>query len=148
MSNRDDLEALVAELNTSGSASAAPANGASCAAPDTPAADVQLARLGAWLDQVVRHGGSDLLLVAGAPPSMRINGSVAPLAGGPLDGEAIEDVVLPALPPHAQRQYRATGIADGSFRWSGTDLAPGGGGPAPRFRINLHHQRGHAAAAL
>ena len=57
-------------------------------------------------------------------------------------------MVLPALPPHAQRQYRASGIADGSFRWSGTNLAPAGGGPSPRFRINLHHERGHAAAAI
>jgi twitching motility protein PilT len=147
MSDREDLEALVAELNTSGTARAPDSSEASAAARDRRTADAQLARLGAWLDQVVRHGGSDLLLVAGAPPSMRLNGSVAPLAAGPLDGEDIEDVVLPALPAHAQRQYRATGIADGSFRWSGTDLAPTGRA-SPRFRINLHHERGRAAAAI
>ena len=56
----------------------------------------------------------------------------------PLGGEEIEDAVAPALPPHARRMYRDAGIADGSFRTP--DLG--------RFRINLHHERGRAAAAI
>ena len=40
--------------------------------------------------------------------------------------------------PHARRLYRDAGIADGSFRTP--DLG--------RFRINLHHERGRAAAAI
>jgi twitching motility protein PilT len=118
-----DLDALVSELNTFSDAR-------------TP--EAQLARLRAWLEEVVDRGGSDLLLVAGAPPSMRLNGSVTALAGGPLDGEEIEEAVLPALPPHARKQYRDAGIADGSFRTP--DIG--------RFRINLHHERGRAGAAI
>ena len=45
---------------------------------------------------------------------------------------------MPALPPHARRQYRTARIADGSFRLAG----------AGRFRINLHRERGRAAAAI
>ena len=47
-----------------------------------------------------------MLLVAGAPPSIRVDSKVIPLAEGPLDGLDIEEAVLPALAPHARRQYR------------------------------------------
>ena len=76
--------------------------------------------------------------MAGAPPSIRVEGRVRPLAEGPLDGVDIEEAVLPALAPHAQRIYRQALIADGSFRVQGLG----------RFRINLHRERGRAAAAL
>ena len=42
------------------------------------------------------------------------------------------------MPAHAARQYRDTGIADASLR------LPGLG----RFRVNLHRERGRAAAAI
>ena len=48
--------------------------------------------------------------MAGAPPSIRVEGRVRPLAEGPLDGVDIEEAVLPALAPHARRIYRA--VAD------------------------------------
>jgi twitching motility protein PilT len=76
--------------------------------------------------------------VAGAPPSIRVEGRVRPLAEGPLDGVDVEEAVLPALAPHAQRIYREAHIADGSFRVAALG----------RFRINLHRERGRAAAAL
>jgi twitching motility protein PilT len=93
------------------------------------------------LERVVERSASDLLLVAGAPPSVRVDGVVAslePAFGGPLSSEEIEDAVLPALPPHSRRIYRESGIADGSYRWR--ELG--------RFRINLHHERGRTAAAI
>ena len=127
MSGDDDLDALVSELNAG--------------APAPAGADEQMIRLRAWLEQVVERSASDLLLVAGAPPSIRVDGLVAalePMFGGPLDSEEIQDTVLPALPPHARRQYRERGIADGSYR--SPDLG--------RFRINLHHERGRTAAAI
>jgi twitching motility protein PilT len=128
MSEQDDLDALVTELN-----SGAPRRAARF--------DEQIARLHIWLEDVVARSASDLLLVAGASPSLRIDGIVVPLEpafGGPLDSEEIQDAVLPALPPHARRMYRESGIADGSYR----DAELG------RFRINLHHERGRAAAAI
>ena len=125
VSERDDLDALVRELN-----SAAPG--------PAPGGDVHTARLLGWLEVAVARSASDLLLVAGAPPSLRIDGRVVPLHEGPLGGDEIEDAVVPALPPHARRVYRDGGIADGSFR------VPEIG----RFRINLHHERGRAAATI
>jgi len=99
---------------------------------------VQTCALPIWVEQVVERGASDLLLVAGASPSIRIDGVVKPLNGGPLDGEEIADAVVPALPPHARKAFRDVGIADGSFRTP--DLG--------RFRINLHRERGRAAATI
>ena len=90
---------------------------------------------------MVERSASDLLLVAGAPPSLRVDGAVVALEppfGGPLGSEEIEDAVLPALPPYSRRLYREVGIADGSYR--SRDLG--------RFRINLHHERGRTAAAI
>src|SRR2546427_8111045 len=69
---------------------------------------------------------------------MRIDGAIAALHEGPLGSEEIAAAVVPALPPHARKAFREVGIADGSFRVP--DLG--------RFRINLHHERGRAAAAI
>ena len=124
MSGPDDLDALVSELNAG--------------APKTRSSDEQTARLRSWLEHVVERSASDLLLVPGAPPSLRIDGHVVPLLEGPLGGEEIEDAVAPALAPHARKLYRDAGIADGSFRTP--DLG--------RYRINLHRERGRAAAAI
>src|SRR5437764_4470351 len=122
----DDIDQLIAELHASGGA---PAGGKSLG--DTN-------RLEHWLRILADAGGSDLLLVAGAPPSIRVDGRVRPLAEGPLDGIDVEESILPALAPHARRTYRQAQIADSSFRVQGLG----------RFRINLHRERGRAAAAL
>jgi Tfp pilus assembly ATPase PilU len=58
-------------------------------------------RLVEWLDILGRQGGSDLYLVAGLPSSIRVNGAIRRLSEPSLDGEEIEESVLPALPPHA-----------------------------------------------
>src|SRR5580765_3371300 len=121
----DDIDQLIAELHASAGTPVGPAVG------DT-------GRLERWLRTLNDAGGSDLLLVAGASPSIRVEGRVRPLAEGPLDGVDIEEAVLPALAPHAQRIYRQAQIADGSFRMQGFG----------RFRINLHRERGRAAATL
>jgi twitching motility protein PilT len=123
--NADDLDQLILELNASRPAE-----------PPSGAADTS--RLEGWLRTLALQGGSDLLLVAGAPPAVRVDGRVQSLGEGPLDGVDIENAVLPALAPHARRLYHSASIADSSFRIAG----------AGRFRINLHRERGHAAAAI
>jgi len=123
-SDDNDLDALVTELNAG--------------ARRTPDEDAHTARLRAWLARASERGASDLLLVAGAPPSVRVHTLIHALDEGPLDSEEIAEAVLPALPPHARRAFRAAGIADASFR----EPALG------RFRINLHRERGRAAATI
>jgi twitching motility protein PilT len=95
-------------------------------------------RLEAWLRDVVRRNGSDLLLVAAAPPSARVEKRLVPIGEHALGGAEIERAVLPALPPHARELYARDGIADASFG------LPGVG----RFRVNLHRERGRPAATI
>ena len=94
--------------------------------------------LGRWLATVVSLGASDLLLVQGAPPCMRVDGEVRKIEPSVLDGSEIEAAVIPALTRHAQRVYREHRIADSSYRIEGLG----------RFRINLHREQGRAAAAI
>jgi len=96
------------------------------------------ARLNQWLETLLEQNGSDLLLIPGAPPSIRFEGEVRTLKEPPLQGLEIEAAVLPALTPHALQVYRQHHIGDSSYRIEGVG----------RFRINLHHERGNAAAAI
>jgi twitching motility protein PilT len=148
MHPEDDLDDLIRELNA-----ATPARDVSVDVPheepvatpiDDRATPTDTRRIERWLSLLLDRRASDLLLVSGAPPAMRIDGRVVTLdsVGVPdsdaLDGQTIEDAVLPALPPHARQQFRETRIADGSFRVRGLG----------RFRINLHQERGRAAATI
>src|SRR5262245_47461782 len=96
------------------------------------------ATLASWLIALRERGGSDLYLVAGLPPSIRIHGIVEQLSEPLLDGQDIEDAIVPALPSHAVETYRRSGHADASLRRSGEG----------RFRINLHRERGRPAASI
>jgi len=96
------------------------------------------AQLDGWLKTLIAHGGSDLLLVAGAPACIRAKGVVQKIETRTLDGPEIEAAVLPALTSHALARYRQSQISDSSYRITGLG----------RFRINLHRERGRAAAAI
>lgn len=91
-----------------------------------------------WLGELVSRNGSDLLLVPQAPASIRIEGTLSAIGDRPLTGEEIEAAVLPALAAHAREEYQQYGIADSSYRVEGLG----------RFRINLHRERGLAAATV
>jgi twitching motility protein PilT len=95
-------------------------------------------RLDRWLSLLPERRASDLLLVADAPPSLKIEGTVVPLDEPVLDGSVIESAVVPALPPHAAEIYRDAGIVDASYVLDGVG----------RFRINLHQERGRAAGSI
>jgi twitching motility protein PilT len=94
--------------------------------------------LNQWLEQLVARKGSDLLLVPEAPASVRVEAVLSTIGDKPLSGEEIEAAVLPALAAHAREEYQQYGIADSSCRVEGLG----------RFRINLHRERGRAAATV
>src|SRR5258705_1511694 len=112
----------------------------SLVSPDASASDdtTLTTRLDRWLAGLVNRRGSDLLLVEGAPLCIRVDGEVRKIASGILDGAEIEACVVPALSSHALNRFRATGIADSSYRIEGLG----------RFRINLHRERPRAAADI
>jgi len=95
-------------------------------------------QLKSWLQQLVVKRGSDLLLVPQAPASIRVEGALVTIGDRALTGDDIEAEVLPALAPHAREEYQHHGIADSSYRVEGLG----------RFRINLHRERGRAAATV
>ena len=95
-------------------------------------------RLDVWLALMAEREASDLLLLAGEPPALRIQGRIVRAEGAVLDGQDVEDMVLPVLTARTSRQYREAGSADAARR------LPGLG----RFRINLHRERGRAAAVI
>jgi twitching motility protein PilT len=122
----DDLDKLVSELHLiSSQARSVPI------ASDTP-------DLADWLRQVREQDGSDLLLVAGLPPLARIKGQVSRLPGDTLSSEEIENAVSPVVPSRLRERYRDGQAVDLGFTMKGLG----------RFRMNLHHERGRAAAAI
>lgn len=121
MNPRTDLDALVNELNAFGGRK-----------------PVSASRLEEWLATLGQLGASDLYLVAGVPPSVRVHGTIRALDEAVLDGDDIEDAVLAALPHATAERFRAGGVVDASLRRP----------PNARFRVNLHRERGRAAASI
>ncbi|HXG89901.1 MAG TPA: hypothetical protein VNJ02_16355 [Vicinamibacterales bacterium] len=119
----DDIDALITELNASSSSSKA---------------SDSLLRVELLLAEVIQRRGSDLLLIAGSAPGIRVDGSVVRLDRPVVEGFDVEEAVVRLLPPHAKRQFQQHGIADASLR------VPSLG----RFRVNLHRERGRTAAAI
>jgi twitching motility protein PilT len=94
------------------------------------------------LDQLLaiafQRGASDIILVAGSPVTLRVNGSLTPEAGPPLSAEVIRDLLLPLLTPDQQKDLQEAKCLDFCFVRASIG----------RFRANFHHQRGTLAAAI
>lgn len=89
-----------------------------------------------WL--AARRHATDILLVAGSPVTLRINGALTPSGGGALSSEEVKNLVLPLLTPAQFAELRKTKHRD--FRI----VRPAIG----RFRANLHFQRSTLAASI
>jgi twitching motility protein PilT len=121
----EDLDKLVAELRLDARR-----------APDEEGSDD--GRLIQWLKRVRELGGADLLLVSGAPATIRARGTFVAASTVPLDPMHIVQAVAPLLPTRLLDRHRAGESVDLAFS------RPGLG----RFRINLHYERGRPAAAI
>ncbi len=129
MSNLDEqLTRLVKELNSLGGASLP-------AIERDEAGRLPLDRL---LARVLESSGSDLLLVAGVPPTARIDGRLVALDPQALDAKTVRALVFEMLDEPRQARLLADRAVDLCFE------RPGLG----RFRCNAHFQRGTVAAAV
>jgi twitching motility protein PilT len=95
------------------------------------------------IDQYLRtlwdHKGSDLLLVAGAAPTVRIDGELRPIGGEPvLDADVLEKLLFEVLGPTLAERLHEEREIDFSFGWEWQ----------ARFRGNAFHQRGSVGMAL
>ena len=122
-----ELSRIVEELNR-----AAPSQKPPASAPQSTASLDQL------LDFATRRNASDILLVAGVPPVLRVNGALTPGTGAALDPENIRALLLPLLAPAQAAELQKRKSVD--FGFVRESLG--------RFRINLHHQRGTLAASI
>jgi len=91
-----------------------------------------------WLKRLRELAGADLLLVAGAPPTIRARGAFVTASTTPLDGTDILQAVAPLVPTRLFERHRGGESVDLAFS------RPGLG----RFRVNLHYERGRPAAAI
>ncbi len=122
----DDLTRIVEELNR-----AAPGSRVERVAKITESLDRLLA-------QAVRQDASDVLLVAGCPPTFRVQGSLTAPAAAALSADEIRDLILPLLVRPQFEELESRKSVDFSFVREGVG----------RFRANIHHQRGTMAASL
>ena len=95
-------------------------------------------RLEEWLRRVREMNGSDLLLVAGSAPMIRVTGTLTPASGDTLTGEEIEAAVQAVVSRSLAQRYAAGEAVDLAFRLTGLG----------RFRMNFHRERGRAAASI
>jgi twitching motility protein PilT len=94
-----------------------------------------------WLAALVEADGSDLHLVAGHPPVMRLHGDLVEQPIASLSAERVEQLVRSICTPEALARLAAEQDVDFSFD---IDLA----GKAARFRANVFYAGRHLAACL
>lgn len=114
------LANLVAELNRSVSGGAPAA-----APPDTSSIDRILL-------QAAKRGASDVLIIAGTPVTLRLNGTLSPIATAPLTSDESKELLLSVLSAAQQQELHRKKSVDLCFSRESIG----------RFRANVHHQRG------
>ena len=92
----------------------------------------------AYLQILLEQTASDLILTAGAQPTMRKDGALAPIGPDPLRPDQVEQMAREVLSPERWARFQAHGDLDFSFNWRGQ----------ARFRINAFKQRGSVGMAL
>ena len=105
------------------------------AAPGTAAAPYNYK---AVLQAMVQRGASDLHLKVGRPPTLRVDGELAPLDLPPLTPQDLKSIGDQIVPPKQKREFDTDREADFAIG------VPGIG----RFRVNIYQQRGSMAFAF
>src|SRR5688572_33331380 len=90
------------------------------------------------ISQMVQKGGSDLHLKVGRPPTVRVNGDLAPLPMAPIRPEELKHLAEQIMTPRQVKEFSERKEADFAIG------VPGVG----RFRTNIYQQRGTLAFAF
>jgi twitching motility protein PilT len=124
----NELAQIVAQLNR--------------AAPGSRPQRTESGQSTATLDQLLayatRRGASDVLLIAGAPVMLRVNGALTPVAGPSLAAEDARGLLLPVLGSSRYEELQRNKSVDLCFTRDGIG----------RFRGNIHYQRGTLAGSI
>ena len=96
------------------------------------------------LKLTTENNASDLHLIPGIPPAVRIDGSLVYVQNSPvLTGEMVDQMVFSIISPTQKELLLANKELDFSFGYGG-----GIYGDKGRFRANVYYQRGHISAAF
>jgi twitching motility protein PilT len=91
------------------------------------------------LDQLVTMEGSDIHIVVGTPPMVRVDGHLKPVEGAPiLTAEQAEALIFPLLSQEQKDYVHVNKELDFGYQFQDKG----------RFRINVYHAKGTIAAAL
>ncbi|MBI5091187.1 MAG: type IV pilus twitching motility protein PilT [Candidatus Hydrogenedentes bacterium] len=91
------------------------------------------------LVKMINQGASDLHIVVGAPPIIRLHGGLEPLAGyDAFKPEDTQDVVYSVMNEEQVAEFETTKECDMSFGIDGVS----------RFRLNVYRDRGSVVAAF
>jgi twitching motility protein PilT len=90
------------------------------------------------LSVAVHGNASDIILVAGSPATLRVNGALTAEPGSALSAEAIRSLLIPLLTPGQLEELQERKCVDFCFVRGSTG----------RFRANFHFQRGTLAASI
>ncbi len=91
------------------------------------------------MDNLAQAGGSDIHIVIGSPPTLRIDGDLIPVEGAPVLGEKETAALIAPLMTQEQADY-VTKNKELDFGYQFKDVG--------RFRVNVYHSMGAMAAAL
>lgn len=100
--------------------------------------------LGVLLDKAIISNASDLHLLSGIQPTLRIDGRLTPLQSfNPLTNQEVEALIFSII-NEAQKESLVTNrVLDFSYAHGGGDYGDKG-----RFRVNLYYQKGTLAGAF
>jgi twitching motility protein PilT len=90
------------------------------------------------LEETVRKGASDLHLLEGLPPTLRVDGDLLPLGAKPLTSADLYSFLDQLLPEDRKNRFLKEKELDFAYEFKGR----------ARFRINLYVQRGSIAFAI
>lgn len=97
--------------------------------------------LPALLDTVVRADASDLHLLPGRPPTLRVHGRLRALNLAPLSGKEIAKMMLGAMPAPIRERFERQKDLDFA-------IAADAGGQHARFRANVFQSQSECGACL
>ena len=90
------------------------------------------------LEKTIEMKASDLHLVVGMPPMLRIEGALTPIESKPVTDEDAQQLVFALLTSEQKDLFLVNRELDFSYDYEGNG----------RFRINVYHQKGFVSAAL
>lgn len=96
------------------------------------------------LELTIKNKASDLHLLVGAHPSVRVDGQLSYLTAYPnLTQEQVEAMVSSTLRPEQKQLFTSNKELDFSF-----GFGPGPEAEKGRFRVNIYYERGHVSASF